>query len=320
MKYVFGIDVGNSEIKSAKTSFPAGYTSYSVKPAMAQKYLLYKEKYYVLSPNRKPYREDKTEDGRCIIFTLFSLAKEIIETNEDKTREEIQAKIDKIKNVVLAIGLPPADMTNLSDKTIAYYEKECEDGVEFEYDGYVFSFKIDNIYMFPQNYSATVTVKNSDIIRIYPKYYVVDIGGITVDILCMEDGQPIIEEVDSKKIGMLNLYENVIKRVKQETGVTIDQRCIESVLKKEPNTLKENVIKSIKDGCHAWSDYILDELSQSGIEFQAYPVVFMGGGSKALRQYIEKSELLGVHEFITDTHANARGYQLLAKGIEARKA
>lgn len=318
MKRIFGIDVGNSEIKSANTAFPSGYTAYSVKPAMAKKYLMYKGKYYVLSPNRKPYKEDKTEDGRCIIFTLISIAEEILNSCTNLSREDIQSKINRISRISLAVGLPPADMTNLQEKTYTFYREEFKDGMSFEYDEYTFSFIVDNVYVFPQNYSAAVTTRNSKIINQYPKYYVVDIGGITVDVLCMLDGQPIIEEVDSKKIGMLTLYENVIKRVKQETGVTIDQMCIESVLKKERNALKENVVTSIKNGCEAWSEYILDELVQSGIEFQAYPVVFLGGGSKALKPFMENTGLLGVHEFITDVNANAKGYQLLAKGIEGR--
>lgn len=316
MKRILGIDVGNSDIKSVNTSFPSGYTAYSVKPAMSNKYLLYKDKYYVLTPNRKPYREDKTEDGRCIIFTLISIAEEILYSCKDMTREEIQTKIDKIHELTLGIGLPPAHMTHLKDKTYAFYLKEFENGIDFEYNGFVFSFKLHNLYVFPQNYSAAVTIKNSSIIGKYNKYYVVDLGGITADVICMVNGEPIIEEVDSKNIGMLNLYENVIKRVRQETGINVDQNCVESVLKNEPTALKENVIQSIKNGCYAWSEYILDELSQSGIEFQAYPVVFFGGGTKALKQFMEKSDLLGVHEFITDTHANARGYQILAKSIE----
>lgn len=319
MKLTLGIDVGNSNIKSVNTTFPSGYTSYSVKPAMAKKYLHYKDNYYVLSPNRKPYREDKTEDGRCIIFTLFSIAEEILDSCKGKSPEEIQNRIDRITSINLAIGLPPADMTNLKEKTEEFYKKEFENGIHFEYNNYTFLFRLDNVYVFPQNYSAIVTAKSSNIINKYPKYYVIDIGGITVDIICMMNGEPVPEDVDSKKIGMLTLYENVIKRVKQETGLTIDQTCIESILKKEPNTLKENVVTSIQNGCMAWADYLLDELSQSGIEFQSYPVVFIGGGSKALKPYIEKSSLLGVHEFITDTHANARGFQLLAKAISEQE-
>ena len=65
-------------------------------------------------------------------------------------------------------------------------------------------------------------------------------------------------------------------------------------------------------------DDILGTLRESGLDLKTGCVVFIGGGAKLLRKYLENSDRIGHSIFIEDICANAKGYGLLYQ-IQKRK-
>ncbi|MFR7394219.1 MAG: hypothetical protein ACLUTA_02430 [Blautia wexlerae] len=98
---IFGIDHGNGNMKGSNVDFPCGLVRYTSEPGrfMNEDILEYQGTFYTLSETRMPFKADKTVDEDYFILTLFALA--------------LEAKSRGItlsgKDIVLGIGLPPAD-------------------------------------------------------------------------------------------------------------------------------------------------------------------------------------------------------------------
>lgn len=306
--YNYGIDVGNNDTKSDFTSIPSGFVKSTILPAMASKYLFYGNKYYVPSETRFPYAMDKTKDDQCLMLTLMSLAEEIIHTAKKKNVEDIQKYIDNIKKINLGVGLPPAHLSHLGKKTKDYYLKKLGKEVQFEYNHYMFSFSVENCHVFPQDFVAAVSNKRSHIIKEYKTYYAIDIGGQTVDVVKIKDGEPDAENCASRELGTRKMYDKIVNHVLLETGITIDMFNVEDILLKKEHILPSEVVDIVNEQANAWTNKIFNELRQAGLEFKAYPCVFFGGGPKLLKPFIKKNNSVSVVDFIGDVHANAKGY------------
>ena len=153
-----GVDVGNSDTKSQNTSIISGYQVYSTRPTIAKKILEYKGLFYVPSIEfRFPPKIDKTEDDHCLILALFSIGEEILYTlkNKNVSTDKIQEEISKITSIKLGVGLPPGHMNNNGAENLSkYYKNALSDTIKFNYCGYDFSFVLDNIKVFPQDFVA----------------------------------------------------------------------------------------------------------------------------------------------------------------------
>lgn len=314
----YGVDVGNHDTKTAHTSLISGYNAYTSKPEMCQEYLKLNDIYYVPTSKRFAYKMDKTEDEQALVLTLLGIAKEsIFRINRNKvlTRNEQQSVINKITDINLGTGVPPMHCNMLSKKTREYYEEYLKDTVSFEYNGFDFNLKAKNIFVFPQAYAAINNNKKCTFVTKYPKVYVVDIGGFTVDVLTIINGQPDLSIVASKQLGVLKLYQQIQNEVLRLKGYELDDFMIESVLLNKPHSLQPDVVELIQKHAAKWSDNIISTLREMGIEFQAYPSVFLGGGSLLFKKTINKNSIVGLHEFINDVNANARGYERMLQQI-----
>lgn len=307
-----GVDVGNFDTKTAHTEMVSGFKTFLTKPDLSKEYIEKDGKFYVLTSERFKYKQDKTENEHAEILTLFGIAKEIlfrINRGKELTREEQQQSIDKISAINLGVGLPPLHCNRQAAKTKEYYENRLKN-IEFNYKGFHFVFTTKNVFVFPQGYAAVQASKKCKYIT-YPKFYVIDIGGYTVDVITMVNGSPDLSLVDSKSLGVLKLFQNIKSEVLRLEGFSLDDFIIESVILGKPHTLPERVVNFIKANVSQWANTIINELRESGIEFLAYPCVFVGGGSLVFRNDFDSSSEIGEHEYITDTHANAIGYERL---------
>lgn len=310
-----GVDVGNYDTKSQNTVIPSGYDGpYTAKPPIAQNYLMYDGKYYLPRSTRFAYQKDKTTSDRALLLTLMSIANEIIFTaskvdkdSKPKRPEEIQSAISTVKTVSLAVGLPPSHYTKTRVMNlIGYYEKYMKNGIEFIYNDYKFNFYMDKCNVLPQGGAGAMLVNK---ITKYPSYYIIDIGGYTVDTIFYVD-YTTAEKWSSKEKGILTLIEEIIDRVTMEHDVTLDARLIEAVLKGENTIIPDAAKKTIYEMTKSYCDSIINILKESGIEFKAYPCLFMGGGSMLLKEFILNNPLInkdGIH-FVNDNKANAIGY------------
>lgn len=308
---IIGIDVGNYDTKSAITTIPSGFIKHGKKPFGATEWLEYFGDYYIPSTTRFSYKQDKTANDDCIILSLLSIGKEIIErfkANGVCGDDVLREKISEVHNITLGVGLPPAHYNNLRDKTLEYYKRHMGRGVSFNYCGYDFSLKLDAIHVFPQDFVAALTDKKNTISMNYRSFIAVDIGGYTVDVVMFNDRKP-EGRYKSLPLGVLRFYTEVIDVVMNETGITLTQQLIESVLNNERNALSDECVRMIHEQADQWFKNIIDSLTQAGYDLRVTPCLFLGGGSLLFQRQIKENPLVACFDTIENTHANAIGYE-----------
>jgi plasmid segregation protein ParM len=328
-----GLDVGNHDTKTPNSVTNSGFSKFPKIPFAADEALFYNGSWYVPDVERFPYRRDKTTDDKCFILSLFGIAKEIVTkaSNTCATEEEIKERVESIGYINLGVGLPPAHMITLKEKTIEYYTTYFGNGIEFTYvakdiEGvvpgrYDFNLKLNCVEVFPQDLSAAMVApdilkRTKDDTFITKKYklsgyYAIDIGGYTVDVVPIINGKPRVADCISLEYGVLRLYGEVVKIINQEYGISLSNEIIEHVLKNEATALNQKVIDRIYDVTTEWVTRIINEIRKMGLEFNATPVLFLGGGSKLLKKYINTNAIIKdcEHSFVTDPKANAIGYK-----------
>ena len=93
----------------------------------------------------------------------------------------------------------------------------------------------------------------------------------------------------------------------------IEDEHINAVLRGEDIFLPEEIKETIRKESGDHAKGILDGLRELQVDLRADPAIFMGGGSILLRTFLEQSSQVSKADFVEDTHANAVGYELLAK-------
>lgn len=316
---ILGVDVGNSDTKTQNTTTNSGFCDYAQPPYGASEILFYNGRYYVPTFEKFPYVKDKTENDHCFILTLFGIAKEILYTiNKSgiKEADAVQEKVSKYTHVDLGIGLPPSHLGTLADKTIKYYQEMFElcNGVSFSYQGYQFHIELRTIRLYPQDFAAAATYvpKRDDFLtKKFSTYYAIDIGGYTVDVVPIVKKMPDVKNCKSLELGVLKMFDEIIGSVDREYGITLTPDIIEDVLQGENTILESDVEKSINDLAADWVVLILNTLRQKGLEFNTYPVLFLGGGSCLFRKRILACGMIRSCDFIQNPRANAAGYKKL---------
>ena len=298
------IDHGNRNVKTESRIFTSGYEVSDCKPALGE-YLYYQGHYYTLSCQRIPYMRDKTVDERFFILSLFAIALEV--------RDRI-ITADTILRVDLPIGLPPKHYGSLYQKFEEYFQNR---GVQTFYDeGRELKVEINEVVAFPQDYAAAMTQYKE--IKDYAKVITVDIGGVTLDYMLIRNGQPDVSVCDSLEKGVIPLYNKVISRIRNEYDTLLEEIDVDSIIQNKKTDFQEEIINIVKSEVKIYVDDILGTLRESGLDLKTGCVVFIGGGAKLLRTYLEESDRIGQRIFIQDICANAKGYGLLYQ-IQKRK-
>ena len=317
---ILGIDVGNYDTKSQNTTIPSGYEGpYNTKPAISNQYLLFAGEYYVPTVNRLYFMKDKTSDERAIVLTLMSIATELIDKfskKEGATRESIQAAITGTTHISLGAGLPISHYTKTYiDNLINYYHKYMGSGIEFEYCGYSFNLIMDVCRIYPQG-GAAFACKANRFMGVFSTYYLIDIGGYTVDVAQFKDDS-ISKDKLSLDLGIIIMYDSIIDKATVDFDVDLDYGLIEAVLNDKKTILKAEVNEMIKAMTQKHADNIVYTLRQKKILLNSHPCLFIGGGSLLLKQYLLNNNMVSTSkdetQFITDTRANAKGYTRLLK-------
>lgn len=338
-----GIDVGNDSTKSDHTTIISGYNESKACPITGENSCLFLDgTYYTLKSEPFAYNEDKTDGDRCVILSLMSIASEIIYiiTHGDETSlssEQIQQKISEITHIDLGIGLPVLQYSVLKEKTEQCYREFFKSPVTFKFNGYEFTLALNSIIVCVQGFALAQCGLASEILMGHKGCFtIIDNGGMTLDIIRFNPKdyvdvptksganrrifRPDPSACTSILLGSHKMFDYLSREVKRTTGFDLDGSDIENVLRKEPHVLPANVVKIIEELCQKWTDEkVIDECKQNGVEFQTRPVVFMGGTNILLKDYIEKNPLVGVHEFILDPHANAKGYTKALKQRNAKR-
>lgn len=311
-----GLDVGNYNTKTVHTSTASGFSECTKKPFFAEEYLYFNGKYYIPESERFPYLRDKTKNEHAFILSLFGIGKEILYRNRNGNSTNADEVLNKITSINLGIGVPPIHYSVLSNPTIEYYKERFQNGISFVCNNHEMHLALNNCICFAQDAAAVIGYvppqNKKDPIVNYKSYYAVDIGGQTVDIITFINGKIDLDRCDSKPLGILVMYEKIIKRIEMETGKRISKDIIESVLRHEPTILDQNITTLIIQEADNWLNHIIAVLIQFGLDFDTYPVLFLGGGSLLFKPFINKLGLVK-YDFINNPNANASGYEKMLK-------
>jgi plasmid segregation protein ParM len=307
---VFGIDHGNGNMKSQSVCIPCGLVRYSSEPGrfMNEDILEYQGSYYTLSDTRMPYKSDKTADKEYFILTLFILAMEAKNRNVSLDGRE----------VLLGIGVPPADFSQQAGKFKQYFLDEAMNGVTFKWNGSEIHFAIKDVQVSPQNFAAVFCYKAS-LFKQYRTVNCIDIGDGTVDLLVIRKGQPDLSVRVSERLGIAVLRSEIANAIQQNYGLQLESSDVEQVLMKEPTVLDAEVIAEIHRLADEWMIRIVNKLHTYVPDFRINPTVFLGGGSLVLHDQIKASPDFKYIEFIDNINANAVGYAMLVKAKQKRQ-
>lgn len=231
---IMGIDHGNGNMKGVHVNFLCGLVRYTSEPGrfMNEDILEYNGVYYTLSETRMPFKADKTVDEDYFILTLFSLALEAKERGITLSG----------KDIVLGVGLPPADFGQQAPGFKKYFMEHSKHGISFRFNGKPVNCYLKDVLVSPQNFAAVMCYKAS-LFRQYRTVNCIDIGDGTVDLLVIRKGQPDLSVRVSDRSGMAILRSEIFNSIQQNYGIHLESSDVEQVLMQEATILDEEVVK-----------------------------------------------------------------------------
>lgn len=295
---LIAIDHGNKQMKTAHCQpFVSGLVEGASKP-FGRDILAYRDKFYILSDQRIPYKRNKTEDERFFILTLFGIAEEL------QARNLCGAGVVRIQ---LAVGLPPAHFGAQNQSFIQYFSGRGV--VEFTYRGKSHAIYIEDVRCYPQAYAAAVTMM--DRLMGNPRVLIVDIGGFTADYLMMRSGRADLGVCDSLENGVILLYNRIRTKANSEFDILLDEPDIDGILKGGESAYAPQVASLVEGMAQGFVNDLFSSLRERMLDLASGRVVFVGGGAMLLRRQIENSGKIGNPLFVEDINANAKGYEFL---------
>mgnify|MGYP002569220783 FL=1 len=293
---LIAIDHGNYAVKTPRTEFVSGISEHKVRPPLGDEVLEYVGSFWTLSGKRLPYMRDKTRDERWFVLTLFAIARELDKSGQLGTREPID----------LAVGLPPEHYGLLRERFAKYFKRGM---VSFVYKDKPVSLTIRHVIVYPQAYAAVIP-QSGELLKTL-RVFIIDIGGITTDVLLLRNGKPDLQFCRSLEAGVITMNNEIIGKASSEHDMRIEDEHISAVLLGRETILTEDVKRSIFTAAEAHAHSILDRLRELQVDLRTNPAIFIGGGSILFRSLLEHSPMVAHADFITDTRANAIGYELL---------
>lgn len=317
---VIGIDTGNGCIKTAHEVFVCGMKTQETAPSaiFSKDILEYNGLFYSLSSTPFAYQNDKTTNDNAFILSLFGIAKELIaRAKENKQDFDVSRDFKSFigKDILLAVGLPPAHFEKQVKSFKDYFLSRSRNGIRFTYNGIPFNFYVKDVLVYPQDWAGAV-VYCGKLFEDWSTVYCIDIGAGTVDLVGIVDGAPDPAMILSREYGMSKLHAQIIDDVINDYGVTLNERVVDDFLRGKPLAcapeLLGDITSRIDRTAEAFANELINQLHSKVPDFRVFPTIFMGGGSLALRKYFDQSKAFGITEYIEDVSANAVGYQTIA--------
>lgn len=315
-KLKIGVDIGNYDTKTQSTITPSSFSKYKTEPLMASEVLTFNGSYYIPTTKRDNQEKDKTKDDYALIMTLFAVAKEVIsQIHIKESSQDIQKEVDEVKSISLAEGLPVGYYSELSKKLQSYFLDVFQNGVSFAYKGdltkmqnVVFNLKVENIGIYPQDITGVALNQSLSIPKTYDDYYIVGMGGGTIDIIPMKDKLPQVPECVSIPKGTTEMYKEMSTYLQQNGFGEKDYQLIEKVLAGKNTIVPIDEQLVMREYVETFTDKLVDDLTHRGLKLLDYPTVFIGGGALLLRPYLSKNKAFRKVEFVESVNANAYYY------------
>lgn len=302
------IDTGNKQIKTKHFTFISGLSQYDTVPTTVSldDYMKINGKYYVLTNQREEYIRDKSESERYLLLSLLGIAKEL---DLKEQEQEIKYSKDKVYCVTLLCGLPPAHMEDsvLKRNFKSYFK--MADPVKVTFKGKVWNIKINKVHIYAQCYAAIMTVFTK--IKDYPRVLGIDIGGFTADYMTLKRGRIDIDSTDSLENGVILLYRNAKKECAKKHDAIIEESDVDEILHGNVGMYDREIVDTVREVAKKYVEKFLATFRELQIDLKNTYVVFMGGGSALLKDFISESPLLKNFMFLENLNANVAGYEFL---------
>lgn len=317
MKFTAGIDLGNYDTKTQHTTTPSSFqVDGNTKNILADEYVLYNGVYYSPTRERNNQQTDKTKDDYCLIMSLFAIGKEIIyqfrAAEPGISDIELQRKISSIDTLKLGVGVPVGLLSSEAEKTKESYLNAWKNGFEFEYNNFTFDMKLEKCSVFPQDLTPIILNEDIDVISEFDDIYVFGIGGGTVDVIPCHKKMPVTEKCFSIEKGSTVMYAEIIKKIQQEFGKTMDYTSVENVLLGQRTIVDEERKKRIKELANIFANKLVDDFIHLGLSLDDYPAVFVGGGALLMKEALMSNPHFVKVAFIEDINANAKSFATFA--------
>lgn len=302
------IDTGNKQIKTKHFTFISGLSQYDTVPTTValDDYMKLNGKYYVLTNQREEYIKDKSESDRYRLLSLMGIVKEL---DHKEQKKELKYSKDKIYCITMLCGMPPAHMEDgqLKKNYKSYFK--MTDPVKVTFKGRVWNIKINKVHVYAQCYAAIMTEFQK--IKDYPRVIGIDIGGFTADYMMLKRGRIDIDNTDSLENGVILLYRSVQKECVKKHDALIEESDVDEILNGNTGMYDKEIVNTVNETAAKFVERFLATFRELQIDLKNTFVVFMGGGSVLLKNFIKESPLLKNFMFIDDINANVNGYEFL---------
>ncbi|NLC23009.1 MAG: ParM/StbA family protein [Oxalobacter sp.] len=296
---IIGIDHGNMEVKTASTRFTTGISTYSELPHGLSSYLEFRKKYYTLSNQRKPLEWRKAQVDHFYSLTLIGIARELC------ARAQYQPGTIPVE---LAVGLSPIYYLNQYQE-FEKYLLQYGQKLDFVMDKRPFSIRINDVKSFSQGYAASMM---TSLAQYYGFFFVIDIGG-KVDISAVDNG--LIDFSDKRNtsldIGMVSLTNKIEMQLDSMDGLKIDERQIINTLSGKHSGIAPHYAAAMQETAKQHTGELFQQLREKDIDIRSAPSLYVGGGTRVLKKYLQLHVSKTTAFFLDDVHANAKGYERL---------
>lgn len=303
---IIAVDTGNKMIKTETMEFNAGVEVLDQMPGDQEEVLSFCGQYYRTTSRRISYMEDKTEDDRYFILTLFAIAKEL-----EKLQEKETLITNGLIDIELLVGLPPAHYGRYRRVFQEYFMREGN-VIAFTYMNTPYKVVFSDVRVYIQAYAAYCLMAGQRHLVNYPKVLVIDIGGFTVDYMILKFGQLERSFVDSLEEGVIKLYRSIKAGIRQRYSMLLEESDIDNIITGKQVTFEQDMIIRVKEIAEKYVVELLGIFRELGIDFGTTQTVFVGGGSILLAEFIQEiwKRYRGEYFIINDPKANAKGYKL----------
>lgn len=91
----------------------------------------------------------------------------------------------------------------------------------------------------------------------------------------------------------------------------LEDTDIDTIILGKNSDYSDSVIRLVKQMTKQYVDDFLGAFRERGIDLKTGCIVFIGGGAKLLREYLENTDKIGKCVFVEDICANVKGYEIL---------
>ena len=304
-RVIIGIDVGNGYTKTVNSEFVSSVRDFGeTKPAIEDKCIEYKGRYYVVGGERTKTKTDNKEDNTDLILALAAIGEEL----------KVRNVTDNPVRVIISEGLPiERCIAENKAKDVEYYLKG--QWVDFEYEGVKRTIYVDDVIVNPQAVSGVIDLLSKK--KLPPRCLVVDIGSWTMDVLQVENYQPQGSNIHSFLNGVISCMLSCNEEIRRRTGREVMESQIQEVMRGDKMALPPKYSSIIEDEVKKYVKNISDVLIENKYNTETLYIVFMGGGATLVERY--GKDLFPMSMFLTDIHANAVGYEQIARVIAKKK-